>query len=397
MMSKLPWGNSKKLTCEEFYNRTEEINLLTNILKTTSKSNAPNILLTGIRSVGKTVLLNRIKEIMDKEYLVINMDFSMSQTYQKNNMSVEGILDYYYNKIVKECKKRQLNTLDTKINKFFKTNNFLLKDVADIEHVPIPIISSQRDLNKYTEFVFNLPEEIYNKNKNKIKGIIIFIDEFQIIKELGNFLESFLWVFRGYVTEQRNVAYLLSGSMSLQDKLITEIAGQNGAFGGRMITIHINPFSKECTQKYLKEKAPELTFTVDGFERFYKCTSGVPAYINIFGRLLPANTVLDEKIIINHFDNNLSLILTHLIIQWNNLTEKEKDIIIALLDKPLKRIEIANKLKVESGSLSEKLNKLLNQGLITNMGGKYKINEPLLKRWLIKEYERNEIYPYKLT
>ena len=163
-------------------------------------------------------------------------------------MSVEGILDYYYNKIIKECKKRQLNTLDTKINKFFKTNNFLLKDVADIEHVPIPIISSQRDLNKYTEFVFNLPKEIYNKNKNKIKGIIIFIDEFQIIKELGNYLESFLWVFRGYVTEQRNVAYLLSGSMSLQDKLITEIAGQNGAFGGRMITIHINPFSKECTQ-----------------------------------------------------------------------------------------------------------------------------------------------------
>ena len=31
----------------------------------------------------------------------------------------------------------------------------------------------------------------------------------------------------------------------MQDKLISEIASQNGAFGGRMISMHLNQFEKE--------------------------------------------------------------------------------------------------------------------------------------------------------
>ena len=86
-MSNLPWGTSKFLTDEEFFNRTQEINNLTNLLNSTGENNAPDILVTGIRGVGKTVLLNKIKQFMDKNYLVVYMDFSLSQTYQKNKMS----------------------------------------------------------------------------------------------------------------------------------------------------------------------------------------------------------------------------------------------------------------------------------------------------------------------
>lgn len=48
-MSNLPWGNSKILTDEEFFNRTQEISNLTNLLQSTSENNAPDILVTGIR------------------------------------------------------------------------------------------------------------------------------------------------------------------------------------------------------------------------------------------------------------------------------------------------------------------------------------------------------------
>ena len=211
----------------------------------TSQNNAPNILLTGIRGVGKTVLLNKIKQQMDEKFLVVYMDFSISQTYQKNNMSIKGLLDFYYQKIIDESNLKGLNTLNNQIKKFFKTNNFKMKDISLINFfdisIPVPIIESERDLEKYRDFVFKLPQQIYEENKDDIGGVIIIIDEFQVIKELGNYLDSFLWNFRGYVTEQRNVAYILSGSMGLQDNLISDIAGQNGAFGGRMLTININP------------------------------------------------------------------------------------------------------------------------------------------------------------
>ncbi|MBR0271334.1 MAG: AAA family ATPase [Methanobrevibacter sp.] len=398
-MSNLPWGTSKVLTDEEFFNRTQEISNLTNLLNSTSENNAPDILVTGIRGVGKTVLLNKIKEYMDKNYLVVYMDFSVSQTYQKNKMSLKGLYDFFYQKIIEETHLKGLNTLKNHINKFFKTNNFKLKEVVvasafDIS-IPIPIIGTERDLERYRDFVFRLPQEIYDNNKDKIDGVIIIIDEFQVIKELNTYLESFLWNFRGYVTEQRNVAYILSGSMGLQDNLISEIAGQNGAFGGRMLTININPFSKQTTQNYLTERAPELKFTQEGFERFYKCTSGIPYYINIFARQLPTNRELDENNVIDAFDNNISFIVSHLINEWNRLTTKEKEIIIALIDSPLKRIDLARKLNVKSGSLSDKLNKLQNLDLIRFAGGEYEISEKLLKRWLEIEYSQKGIYPYR--
>lgn len=398
-MSNLPWGTSKILTDEEFFNRTQEISNLTNLLNSTSENNAPDILVTGIRGVGKTVLLNKIKQFMDKNYLVVYMDFSVSQTYQKNKMSLKGLYDFFYQKIIEEAQLKGLDTLKNHIKKFFKTNNFKLKEVViasafDIS-IPIPIIETERDLERYRDFVFKLPQEIYEHNKDKIDGIIILIDEFQVIKELDTYLESFLWNFRGYVTEQRNVAYVLSGSIGLQDNLISEIAGQNGAFGGRMLTININPFSKTTTQNYLKERAPELKFTQEGFERFYKCTSGIPYYINIFARQLPVNQELDENNVIDAFDNNISFIVSHLINEWNRLTTKEKDIIIALIDSPLKRIELARKLNVKSGSLSDKLNKLQNLDLIRFAGGEYEISEKLLKRWLEIEYSQKGIYPYR--
>ena len=398
-MSNLPWGTSKILTDEEFFNRTQEISNLTNLLNSTSENNAPDILVTGIRGVGKTVLLNKIKQFMDKNYLVVYMDFIVSQTYQKNKMSLKGVYDFFYQKIIEEAQLKGLDTLKNHIKKFFKTNNFKLKEVViasafDIS-IPIPIIGTERDLERYRDFVFKLPQEIYEHNKDKIDGIIILIDEFQVIKELDTYLESFLWNFRGYVTEQRNVAYVLSGSMGLQDNLISEIAGQNGAFGGRMLTININPFSKTTTQNYLKERAPELKFTQEGFERFYKCTSGIPYYINIFARQLPVNQELDENNVIDAFDNNISFIVSHLINEWNRLTTKEKDIIIALIDSPLKRIELARKLNVKSGSLSDKLNKLQNLDLIRFAGGEYEISEKLLKRWLEIEYSQKGIYPYR--
>jgi hypothetical protein len=41
---------------------------------------------------------------------------------------------------------------------------------------------------------------------------------------------------------------------------------------------------------------------------------------------------LDENNVIEAFDNNISLIGIHLINEWNRLTLKEKDLVIALMD-----------------------------------------------------------------
>ena len=67
------------------------------------------------------------------------------------------------------------------------------------------------------------------------------------------------------------------------------------------------------------------------------------------------------------------------------------------MDSPLKRVDLARKLNVKSGSLSDKLNKLQNLDLIHfNNNGEYEISEKLLKRWLEIEYSQKGIYPYRV-
>ena len=394
-MGQLPLPDKQNLTDEEFFNRTTELATLTNLLNSTQSGNAPDLLLTGIRGVGKTVFLRKIKQELENDYLVVYIDFSRAECYQKDNLSINGLMEHYYNEILNECKRKGLTTIDKKIRKYFKTNNFKIKDVKYVGGYPIPLIGSEKNSEKFINFVLNLPQQIYEENEFCYKGILIFIDEFQIIKELNKYLESFLWKFRSFIQNQNYISYVLSGSMSLQDDLIYTIASSQGVFGGRMMTFHINPFDKVTVKNYLDEKADNLTFSKDGFERFYQCTSGIPSYINLFGRLLPNNVQLDAELIKEEFINAIPLLSTQLINIWSRLTPTEQEIVISLLNNDIKRIDIADFVGVKSGSLSRPLNNLQNQGLITMIDGKYHLTEPMLAQWLKLEYKRKGIYPYR--
>ena len=107
-------------------------------------------------------------------------------------------------------------------------------------------------------------------------------------------MSDFLWHMRSFIQKQNNVSYVFSGSMSVKDSLIEKIAGSEGAFGGRILTIEIKPLSYETTKNYLNDNAGYLKFSDDGFEEFYNCTKGIPFYINIFGNLLPKDEILDS-------------------------------------------------------------------------------------------------------
>ena len=393
----IPWGTRENLREDEFYNRVKELDNLKSLLETTANGNAPQILLTGLRGVGKTVFLKKIKKDLDEDYLVVYINFSNAECYQKNNMSVVGLMEYFFKEFLIEAKNKNLNTLDKKIDKYFKVNNFKIKDFIQVDKFPLPVFGSETNVEKLMDFVLTLPERIYESNSDKLKGILVFIDEFQIIKELDDYKESFLWKFRNYIQNQNYISYLFSGSMSMQDELITEIASQRGVFGGRMLTINISPFSKDTVREYLLQKAPNLLFTNDGFERFYRCTSGIPAHVNIFATLLPKDISLDENLVKSEFEDKIEVINTHLVVQWGKLTSREQNIVISLLDAPLKRNDIAKALKVTTGSISKPLINLQHQELIILENNFYHLSEPILKKWLELEFEKNGTYPFRLN
>ena len=382
------------LTETQFYNRADEINMLSSLLGSTEFNSSPTILLTGIRGVGKTALIKKIKDKFDKEYLVVDIDLSRSNVYQQKKLSRGSIIKIIYDAIIKASKEFGLRTLDKKIEKYFKTNKFKIDKILSYEHIPVPIFESEENYARLADFVMELPQKIYEDNSDKLKGVFIFIDEIQLIKDLDN-VDKFLWYMRSFIQNQKNVAYLFCGSMSLKDSLINDLNGKEGAFGGRMLTIEIHPFSKQTTREYIESIPRNILLDDGGFERFYKCTRGIPYYINIFAKILPENITLTENNIIELFKDSIDYLAVHFIFMWSKLTFQEQKIIISLLGKPKRRIEIANSLEVTSGSLNRPLNRLLDFDLIEYVNDKYQITDPILTYWLQNSHEKNGIYPFR--
>ena len=382
------------LTKTQFYNRIDEINLLSSLLNSTEFNSSPTILLTGIRGVGKTAIIKKIKKKFDNEYLVVDIDLSRSNIYQQKNLTRGSIIKIIYDSIIKASKEFGLRTVDKQIEKYFKTNKFKIDKLISYEHIPISIFESEENYAKLADFVMELPQKIYEDNSDKLKGVFIFIDEIQLIKDLDN-VNKFLWYMRSFIQDQKNVAYLFCGSMSLKDSLINDLNGKEGAFGGRMLTIEIHPFSKQTTINYLKSLSRNLQLEDKAFERFYKCTRGIPYYINIFAKILPENITLTENNIIELFKDSIDFLAVHFIFMWSKLTFQEQKIIISLLDDPKRRIEIANTLEVTSGSLNRPLNRLLNFDLIEYTNDKYQITDLIFVQWLKNTYEKNGTYPFR--
>lgn len=379
-MTSLPLGNDNDLDDAQFYNRVDEISFLSDNLELTKKGSTPTILLTGIRGVGKSALMKKLKKNLQNEYLVVYMDLSAIDKYKKNSLTRFDFMKLFYESIIKSCSESNIITIDTKILKYFKTRNFKLDKINKIPLLPL----TEEDYTKFTTFVMDLPQQIYENYKKQINGVLIFMDEFQILKQLDEDVNGFLWYIRSVIQSQNHIGYIFSGSMSVKDELIADIAGQKGAFGGRILNFEITTFSFDTTKNYLKEKADYLKFTDDGFKRFYKCTKGIPYYINSFARLLPPNEELNEDKIISEFRKSLPYLLIHLTNEWYKLNNQEKRIITSLIEKPLKRIEIANKLEVTSGAIGASLKTLQNKSLIESDNKKYEIYDSIFKEWLKK-------------
>jgi len=393
-MGNLPLGNDNDLNDEQFYNRTEEISFLSDNLELTKKGSTPTVLLTGIRGVGKTALMKKLKKKFDEKYLVVYMDLSAVDKFKKESFTRLNFMKLFYESIIKACNESNIQTINTNILKYFKTRNFTLNKIELINNIPIPLIKTEEDYTKFANFVMDLPQKIYNEYHEDINGVLIFIDEFQVLKQLDEDVNSFLWYFRSIIQSQKNIGYVFSGSMSVKDELITDIVGQKGAFGGRILNFEVKAFSHTTTKNYLNERANYLKFTNDGFERFFKCTKGILYYVNSFARLLPPNEELDEEKIIYEFKKSLPYLLIHLTNEWYKLSHQEQRILTSLVEKPLKRIEIANKLGVTSGAIGASLKKLQNKTLIELNKGKYQIYDSIFKTWLKTEYEEKGDYPY---
>ncbi len=379
-----------------FFNRVKDINMINTQISTVRLDIPPQLLITGYRGVGKTFLLKKILNDQSSDILTAFIDLSEIVGRRKGKLTEEWVLKEILNTINETISKDQkfykkfANIIKSNIQKL-QLKDYDFSDASHILDIPIPVIEDNYD--RLSKFVMELPQKIVDENDN-INGFIIVIDEFQLLKNVEK-PDAFFWLIRSYMQKQFNVGYIFTGSVSRTSDVITMINGQEGAFGGRLIQINIDPFTFDETKRYIEEKSNNLKFTDEGFERFYACTRGIPLYINSLSTILPNNMVCDEEIIRQALQFNIDQVAMMWIYIWGRMAQGEKDFIIYLLENNgASRQKLDNELGYAKSSISRFIDSLSNQGIIEFSKDKnFVLADKMLATWLKIKYETNGFYP----
>jgi hypothetical protein len=380
-----------------FYNREKDIKKLKHYLNALDKDISEQILVTGLRGVGKTYLLKKMLNELPQDVLVTYIDISKIYGNQRGKINEELIMHSLLNSMNNALRGEQdtLNKIYHKINDFLvKTGmkKYDFKEAGSILGIAVP--ETKDNYEKLSHFVMEFPQKVVDASEGNIKGFVVIIDEFQLLGELEN-PNSFFWLIRSYTQDQDNVSYIFTGSISKTSEIVEMINGGNGAFGGRMIQLNVDPFTREETDGYLRERVSEINFTEDGLERFYECTRGVPAIINSFCNTLSAGEVYDASKIKETFFEKMDQITVMWIRIWGTLNEKEKEIMIQIAENgPQSWSELQKSVEFSRMTFTKYLDVLKNKGLVTfGSESKYTIADRMLEGWIKYKKEIDGYYP----
>ena len=132
----------------------------------------------------------------------------------------------------------------------------------------------------------------------------------------------------------------------------------------------------------------EIKFTEEGFERFYKCTQGIPLYINSFYNIMDSNQVYTSEIVKKNILYKYEPNFNNAYKSWSSLNKNEKNIVQILVDeKSLTWSELLEKTNFSRSTFSKYLKNLKYKGIVNYISKKYFLEDEMLRNWL--QYERN--------
>ena len=357
-----------------------------------------NLILTGLRGVGKTVLLETLKPIAyQKGWFWVGTDMSESASISEQNLSIRIIADLAgivssFNILEEEKKKIGFTPIVEKTE--IKLSFAVLTEVYN----STPGLDSDK-LKMVLELVWNVV-------KAKTKGIILAYDEAQNLKDHASDKQYPLSVLIEVVQylQRKEIPYLLvlTGLPTLFPNLV-----EARTYAERMFhVLTLDKLKEEESREAIINPIVEdtncpVTFNESGIKEIIKYSGGYPYFIQFLCKEIYDSYIQQIGIGIKEPQVSISEMIRKLdndfyAGRWSKITDRQRDllIIIAKLDHANEEFsvqEITLKSKELNGTftpsyINQILTKLIASGFIyKNRHGKYSFAVPMLADYINRQ------------
>jgi len=346
---------------------------------------AQSMMLVGLRGVGKTVLLNKIREMATETgYSIVMIEATENRNLPELIITplrqvlfkLDAMAD------VSEKVKRSLRVFRSFISGFtvkFKGIEFGLN--IDPERGTADSGDLEADL---PELLIAIGEAAQDRNT----AVAIIIDEIQYLKEK----EMSALIMAIHLISQRKLPVVLIGAGLSQ---LIGLTGHSKSYAERLFRYHnIGPLSESEAINALQTPALSqgVRFTDEALRELVRITCGYPYFLQEWGYGV-WNAATDSPITVEDVRNATALVIKKLDegffrVRFDRLTQKEKEYLRALADLgegPHRSGDVANRLGVKVQSVAPVRAGLIRKGVIYSPAhGDTAFTVPLFNEFMLR-------------
>lgn len=381
--------------------RKSETNDFTKLLS--QQTILENMILTGLRGVGKTVLLESFKpSAIKKKWLWVGTDLSESVSVSETNLATRLLADLSIvtsNVVIGQSQMwfgRGASQTETKMSYNLLSSLY--------NETPGLVLDK---LKSVLEFAW----DNLKKNISDISGVIFAYDEAQNLSDqsekgeypLGNLLDLFQSI------QRKGIPFMLvlTGLPTLFPKLV-----DSRTFAERMFTIvelkRLNDVdSREAILKPIKNEKCPVALSSESVELIIKLSAGYPYFIQFICKevydLFLSQLASGQKAFVPVEEITRKLDTDFFAGRWARTTDRQKELLLVIAklitneDEEFSVQEIVELAKKDmekpfsSSHVNQMLLTLTNAGLIyKNRYGKYSFAVPLLGNFILRQYNLEE-------
>lgn len=354
-----------------------------------------NLVITGLRGVGKTVLLDELKPMASKAgWFWIGSDLSESASVSETSLAIRILTDI------------SILTAAFKIGASERIRIVFINN-KEVEDIYLDYKILQQLYNESPGLVSDklkyVLELVWNIVQDKLNGIVLSYDEAQILKDKAEDKQYPLSVLLEVIQflQKKEVPYLLvlTGLPTIYPNLVEARTYAERMFKVMTLTKLSPNDTKEAIVNPIKKEGCPVTFTDSGIEQIILYSSGYPYFIQFFCKetfdiFLQQSSLGVELPKINIFDLVKKLDIDFYSGRWARITDKQRELlsIIATLQNANEEFTVKditdNSTQFKPSYINNLLLKLIDAGLIyKNRRSKYSFAVPLLADFINRQSE----------